>query len=253
LPIPLAEERKIINTLIVLVSSDRGLIGPFNTLVFKAFERFMVKDKVKMIPEHKYLYLAIGKKSEAFLNKKNLKVVKSFYGFDDFIYPEQTEELSNYLIEGFKNLYWDRVLFISMHFRSALKQDPLVRQVLPVDFNKIKETIDELVPEKGKYSEFKSLLNKEFEYNNHIEYIFEPSAEFVLSSLIPHLIHTQIYHLILEANASEHSARMAAMKLASDNAQKVSQELVLNYNKVRQSVITKEVIEINATQSSLSS
>jgi F-type H+-transporting ATPase subunit gamma len=140
-----------------------------------------------------------------------------------------------------------------MHFKSALKQDPLVRQVLPVDFNKIKETIDELVPEKGKYSEFKGLLNKEFEYNNNIEYIFEPSAEFVLSSLIPHLIKTQIYHLILEANASEHSARMTAMKLASDNAQKVSQELVLNYNKVRQSVITKEIIEINATQSSLSS
>jgi F-type H+-transporting ATPase subunit gamma len=197
--------------------------------------------------------LAIGKKSEAFLNKKNLKIVKSFYGFDDFVYPEETEELSNYLIEGFENLYWDRVLFISMHFKSALKQDPLVRQVLPVDFNKIKETIDELVPEKGKYSEFKGLLNKEFEYNNNIEYIFEPSAEFVLSSLIPHLIKTQIYHLILEANASEHSARMTAMKLASDNAQKVSQELVLNYNKVRQSVITKEIIEINATQSSLSS
>jgi len=71
LPIPLAEERKITKTLIVLVSSDRGLIGPFNALVFKAFERFIVKDKEKMIPEHKYLYLAIGKKSEAFLNKKN--------------------------------------------------------------------------------------------------------------------------------------------------------------------------------------
>lgn len=84
-----------------------------------------------------------------------------------------------------------------------------------------------------------------------MDYIFEPSKDEILNSVIPHLIKMQLYHIMLEQNASEHSARRVAMKTASDNADEISDKLSLDYNKVRQSNITRELIEITSTQSAL--
>lgn len=251
--IGLAQKRPLTKTLVVVVSSDRGLIGAFNSLVFKTVEKFIDEDRENVSREHRYLYVAVGKKSVSFLTKSGFNIVKVFSGFDDFVLPEETEILASFIINGFNNMEWDRVVIISMHFRTALKQDPVIRQILPVDFMRIRETIKELVPEYGKYSNLKSLFEgKGSDEKEYVEYLFEPSPREVLDSLVPHLVKMQIYHLILEANASEHSARMAAMKSASDNAQNISYILALSYNKVRQSIITREVIEINATQSALS-
>lgn len=245
----LTVSRPVKNTLLVVVSSDRGLAGSFNTQVFRAVEMFLASDVPARDSSHKYVFAAVGKKSLGYAAKKKFEVAGSFQKFGDFIEPEETEPLAVLVINGFNEEKWDRVVVISTHFRTTLKQETLIRQVLPVDFEKIKETVAEIVPVHGRYSETEAA--RESSLNEKVEYIFEPSPVETVNFLIPQLVKTQIYHLILEANASEHSARMVAMKSASDNADDLSQKLLLGYNKVRQANITNELIEITSTQNAL--
>lgn len=239
--LPLSTPNPVETTLLVVIASDRGLAGAFNTQVFRAAEKLLTPDKV---------YAAVGKKAEKFILKKNLPLVESFHGFGDFVAFGDIMPLSHFIINGFERGKWDKVFTISMHFRTALKQEPLSRQILPLDFEKIRETIEAIVPEYGRYAELKSKSYK-LEAPNNIDYLFEPSAKEALEVLLPHLVEMQIYHLVLEANASEHSARRVAMKNASDSAKDLSEELTLQYNKARQAEITRELVEISSVQSAL--
>lgn len=247
--IPLISSRPIKNTLIVVVASDRGLAGSFNTQVFRAADAFLNSDIYTKSPNHRFLFVSVGKKALAYVTKKKSEIVGSFQKFGDFVRLEEIEPLSVLVVQGFEKERWDRVITVSTHFRTTLKQETLIRQVLPVDFQKIKETVEEIVPERGRYAEqTKTSKRREQE---EIEYIFEPSPREAVSFLIPQLIKMQMYHLVLEANASEHSARRVAMKNATDNADELSEELILGYNKARQANITKELIEITSTQNAL--
>lgn len=246
--IPLAENRPVKTTLVVIVSSDRGLAGSFNSQVFRATDAFLAGDTQSGQPRHKHLFVAVGKKSGAYADKKALETIEKFQDWGDHAEPEEVEPLTQLAVEGFFRQKWDRVLTISTHFRTTLKQETLIRQILPVDFEKIRETIREIVPEHGRWA---NINNGVAGNNNETEYIFEPSPAEALNALIPHLVKMQFYHLMLEANASEHSARMVAMKNASDNADELSGKLNLEYNKARQTGITKEIIEITSTQSAM--
>ena len=242
-------ERVIRRTLVVIISSDRGLAGSFNTQVFRRADQFFASDEYRSDPLHEYRLITIGKKAAQYAAKKSYVVEEKFIGFGDYTTPEEIEAVERIAIEGYRKQRWDRVLVVSTHFRSTLRQDPLVRQILPVDFQKVRETVAELIPEAGKYAgrERHEVLT----INEETEYIFEPTREEALHVLIPHLLKMQLYHLTLEANASEHSARRVAMKTASDNAAELSLGLTLEYNKARQASITKEIIEIVSTQSAL--
>ena len=112
-------------------------------------------------------------------------------------------------------------------------------------FDLIREAVREIVPEHGRFADLESWLPSGKETHGN-EYIFEPDPKHVLDSILPHLLNMQLFHLILEANASEHSARMVAMKNASENASELSESLSLAFNKVRQASITKEMIEISS-------
>ena len=220
-------------TLVVIIASDRGLAGAFNTQVFRYAEKFI---------EENCVFATVGKKAEKFIIKKKLPLVGKFYGFGDFVAPKEVEPLTKFIIGGFKKGEWDRAITISMHFRTVLKQEPLVQQILPVDFEKIRETVKAIVPEYGRYAELtQETINNKQETN--IDYLFEPSAKKALEVLIPHLVEMQIYHLVLEANASEHSARRVAMKNASENSEELFENFTLQYNKARQSSITNEMAE----------
>ncbi|MEK7162295.1 MAG: FoF1 ATP synthase subunit gamma, partial [Patescibacteria group bacterium] len=160
------------------------------------------------------------------------------------------EPLFDFILGGYERGDWDRVLTFSMHFRSALKQEALVREILPLDSGKILATVSEIIPERGRFAQFeKGRASKSG--NKEIDYIFEPSQAELLNNLMPHLLKMQIYHLILEANASEHAARYVSMKNASDNAAELSETLLIQYNKARQAAITGEIIEISATQNAM--
>ena len=243
--LPLAEKREIKKTLLVVVTSDKGLAGAFNTQVFRQVEQFLAQEgaasEIHVVP--------VGKRAVSYFTRRNAKIVESFTGFGDYAMPEEIEPLGNLLVEGFLKGDWDRVVTISTHFRTTLKQTPLSRQLLPVDVEKIGETVAEIVPEKGRYAELaKSEIRNT---KSETEFILEPSPEETLNQLVPHLVTMQVYHVVLEANASEHSARMVAMKTASDNASDLADGLTLEFNKARQAGITKEIIEITSTMNAL--
>ncbi len=254
----LLKARKVKKTLFILVASDKGLAGAFNSSVFRKFEQRMEKDKEKYANKEKY-FMAVGEKSFNYLLKKGLNVLQKFSEVGDYITPEQVKPVTDFIVRGYLNKEWDEVIIFSTHFKSALKQETHVRKILPIDFDNIKETLREIIPERGKFAD----LIKEHRINfiperNPLtgagprEYIIEPNSEKVLEKLTEHLFFMQVYHLILEANASEHSARRLAMKTASENAQDLGDELNLQYNKSRQSSITREIIEITTGAESLS-
>jgi F-type H+-transporting ATPase subunit gamma len=249
--VPFTEQKVVKNTLIVLVSSDRGLAGSFNAQVARATDNLVLTDKFSANPDHKFSFLAVGKKSENYVIKNKFFLAGKFYGFGDFIEPEETIPLAEFIIQGYNDGKYDRVLAVSTHFRTALAQDVLTGQILPLDVERLSESVKEIVPEHGKYSETVASPLGGSTSKSVVEYIFEPDPKAVLDSLVPHLIRMQIYHLVLEANASEHSARRVAMKSASDNADDIGSELTIAYNKARQAAITNEIIEIISTQNAL--
>lgn len=231
-------------TAIILVASDRGFAGSFNNNLFRAFEK-LVEKKEK---DQEYFYVSVGKKSEDYLNKKKITIEKSFKNFGDFVDVGQTQPLADLLIQGYLQKKWDRVLIVSTNFRSTLKQEVIIKEILPINQEKIWQLTKELVPETGRFSNFSEMITKidQRKYSENFEYLIEPDAKTVLDKLAPRLLEIAIYDLIIEANASEHSARMVAMKNASKNAEDLTSKLSIAYNQLRQSLITREISEIVA-------
>jgi len=252
LPELLKHRRNVKKVLFVLVASDKGLAGAFNSSVFKKFESHMKRDADKYVGEEK-LFVAVGEKSNAYLNKRGMKVLQKFVHAGDHTTPEQVKPMIDFIVDGYSEKKWDRVVIISTHFKSALKQEAHIRRFLPIDFDHVADAIRETVPERGKFAELIKEQGVNFVPDKNVkEYLIEPNPKYVLEKLVKHLCFMQMYHLILEANASEHSARRMAMKTASDNANDLGQKLNLQYNKSRQARITTEISEISAGAEALS-
>src|SRR3989338_5614410 len=247
---PLMEKRPIEKTAVVVVASDKGLTGSFNSAVFRAFEKYVAVQPLRM-DASTTTYIAVGQKAVSYLMRRGETIEQSFVKFGDYTNIEEVRPLADYLISGYLAKTWDRVLIFYTNFRSAMQQDVVVRELFPVTFEKLKETAEEIIPQTGRYATegHGALFRGKSRLDTHQgerEYIIEPSPEAVLTELVPHLIVMQVYHIILEANASEHAARRLAMKNASDNASDIVDDLTLEYNKSRQAGITKELTEITA-------
>lgn len=245
-----AEKRPVKKTLVVVIASDKGLAGSFNSQVFKLADNFFARDEFAGNGSHEYLIAGVGKKAIQYASKQKYQTAESFKDFGDVTEPAEVMPMADFAAKGYVDKKWDRIIVISTNFKSALKQEPLARQILPVDFEKIRETVKEIIPETGRFSELGRNHNQG-DKDNEIDYIFEPSPERVFESLIPHLVEMQVYHIFLEAKASEHSARRVAMKTASDNAIELVDSLTLEYNKARQVGITGEILEITSTITTL--
>lgn len=239
---PLLEARTVQKRLVVLVTSDKGLAGAFNSNILKAFENFLVHNSVPSV------YLSVGQRAHEYLSKNKLTEVHSFTKFGDYTTVEEINPLSQFILQGYLQKDWDEVIFFSTHFLNALRQKVLEQKILPVDATSLQGSVEEIIPSHGKFSETES---SSIIPGHSQEYIIEPSPEAVLDSLLPHILTMEIYHIMLEANASEHSARRLAMQNASDNAEEINEELTLLYNKSRQATITREIIEISSGAESL--
>ena len=240
---------QIKKVLFVLISSDKGLAGAFNSSVFKKFAAHFEK-WASLAPEgrEQHIFLAIGEKAYQYLSKNRFNVVKKFVQVGDYTTPEQVEPVTDFIVNGYLKKDWDRVIIISTHFVTALKQEPHVRRVLPIDFDHVAQTVRETIPERGKFADLikEQSINFVPDKSKLKDYLIEPSPKLVLEKLAKHLFFMQFYQMVLEANASEHSARRMAMKTASDNAKDLGENLNLEYNKSRQSKITTEISEISA-------
>jgi len=239
--------REVKRRAIVVVASDRGLAGSFNSNVFRSFERRLEGELKATSDKGQGIFIAVGRKAEEFLNRKNFTIKASFKNFGDHIEAKETKPLTELLVKGFLKEEWDQVTVVFTHFRTTLRQDVVVRDVLPITRDEVVRTVMEIIPEYGRFAELKNggnSLNNRNGFEETFEYLIEPDTKTVLDKLASELVEIALYDLILEANASEHSARMVAMKNASENAEELKGDLTLHYNKVRQAGITREVAEI---------
>jgi F-type H+-transporting ATPase subunit gamma len=239
---PLVKARKIENVLLVLVASDRGLAGSFNSQVTRVAERYLAS----RTPGEQVKLMLVGKKLSSWAAGSTMPVEAVFTGFGDYAEPSDVTPLSKLIIDGYRSGSWDKVVVISSHFKTTLNQITVTRELVPMHIDIIKDTVREIVPEHGRFAELREQIINGHGPEHLTDYLFEPTAALVLDSILPRLFDMQLFHLILEANASEHSARMVAMKNASENAGELSESLSLQYNKARQASITKEMIEITS-------
>lgn len=225
----LTESRSGNKTLIILVTSDKGLAGSLNTAVIKEAERIAAT-----LPKDELIFICLGKRGYEFFEKRGYTIHSYVINQSDDVSLSDMRSVTDEATRLFLSKVVDRVVVVYQNFRSTFEQQPVVRTVLPLNANDLTEIVNGIA---GKGSEV-------VEDTRVSGYTVEPGEEAVLSELLPRLGNVIVYHALLEAKASEHSARMVAMKNASDKAKDVSRFLNLKYNKARQAAITREVSEI---------
>ena len=230
---PLVKPRTVKNTALLLVTSDKGLAGGLNANVLKK-----AVETIKDLKKESVIVYAYGRKGEEYFARRGYRIEKLIENKRDDIDLASIEELSNELSAGYEAALFDEVVAVYSQFKSTFEQIPSVRHVLPLSLTDLERVVGDIVPAKGKWSDEKVSLSAPASYE------IEPAADGVLRALLPRLVAVSVYHMLLEGKASEHSARMVAMKNASDKSKEVARDLTRTYNKVRQAAITREVSEI---------
>ena len=226
---PLMEAQDSDKRLVIIVSTDKGLCGALNTNLLREAAKF---DKDKTI------FLTAGRKASQFVARTKRQLAAEFTYKDAPLFSE-ARTISKFAQEMFLKGEVSRVDVLFTNFISTLNQSPEVRQFLPL--REIK-AVDVGVDGEGGGGELT---------HGQTEFLFEPKAENVLGALLPHYLNYLLYQVLLESKASEHSARMVAMKSATDNAKQMIKDLTLEYNKLRQANITRELLEITTAQMAL--
>lgn len=217
---------------LVIITSDKGLAGSLNSAVLKLVDKFAEgKDPQSVVA------LCLGRKGYEHALRKGFDVSYHAINVRDEVSLEDLAIVAEKAIRFFNTGDVAKLSVVFQNFVSTFLQEPVERQLLPLRRDIITEMIKSVIPKTGKYSNEESAITTR-------SYELEPSSEAVFDVLVPQLIHILLYHALLETKASEHSARMVAMKNASDNAKEVSKRLTLKFNKARQAAITREVSEI---------
>jgi F-type H+-transporting ATPase subunit gamma len=219
---PLTEKREVRKRGVIVISSDKGLCGALNSNLLREAAKF---------PKETTVYVSAGRKAGQFLARTKRTLAAEFTYKDAPLFSE-ARAISRFARDLFAKGEVDQVDILYTNFISTLSQRPDSLTLLP---------IGEL---KGVTAGVHGQEQSEKLLKGATEFLFEPSAEEVLGQLLPHYVNFQVYQILLEAKASEHSARMVAMKNATDNAKQLIKDLTLEYNKLRQANITKELLEI---------
>ena len=224
---PLLHIRDVKKELVLIISTDKGLAGALNTNLFREAAHF---DPAKTT------FVVTGKKARQFVARTKRELLADFELKDAPTFVE-TKPISKFCAEKFLNREVDKVSVLFTHFINTISQRAMVETLLPISSFDLPKKHDESV--EGE------------DVDPMLGYVFEPKAEVVLDSMLPYYIQYQVFQMILDARASEHSARMVAMKNATDNANEFIKDLTLEYNKMRQAGITTELLEIATAQMSL--
>lgn len=213
-------ERDVKKTLVVVVTSDRGLCGAFNANAIKAALALIDEKYTDQERNGNLWILPIGKKAFEYFNKRGYQVVDDYHGIFGELSFDKVKEAAEFAMDGFLNEAFDSVELVYNEFKNVATQILKTEQFLPI-----------VKVESG-------------EVEDSTDYIFEPSVEFIVEEMIPRSLKVQFYKAILESNASEHGARMTAMDQATENAGELLNDLKLVYNRSRQAAITNEILEI---------
>ena len=219
----LAEREEIKKVLVVMISGDRGLAGAYNTnivrFVLSYFDDFPAEVQ----------YITVGRKGRDMLLRRHKDILAEFSDLPAAPTFSDVSAIGRLAVDEFLSRNTDAVYLVYTDFVNMIKQIPTVKKLLPLEFEEGTERVEAFKTTQRKVS---------------AAYIYEPSQDEILDEIIPRFTGLQIYQAILESLASEHAARMVAMKNATDNATELSADLQLEYNKARQQSITNEMLDI---------
>ncbi len=220
--------------LVIVVTSDKGLAGSVNSAVLKEVEKIKAEDG-------NFDVFAIGRKAVDFAKREKINCLHNYTNVSDGVVLEDVYDLVDKIITTFStDETYGQVVMVYQNFISTFEQSPTVRRILPIDPAEVYYIMRGIKPKLGKFSE------ETENPDSVVSYKVEPDTESVLNALIPQLVQILLFHALLESKASEHSARMVAMKNATDKSKEVIKTLTIKYNKARQAAITAEVSEITA-------
>jgi F-type H+-transporting ATPase subunit gamma len=216
----LAAERPVENVMIIVVTSDRGLCGGYNSNLIKLAKQVIAEKYSAQAAKGQVQILPIGKKGFENFTKGGFKVVNQYWDIFTGLSFDKVQTAARHAMDAFANKEVDAVELIYSEFKNAATQRFVAEQFLPV--TKVAKT----------------------EGQKNADFIFEPDKNVLIAELMPKILNTQLFKATLDANASEHGARMTAMDKASDNANELLKSLKISYNRARQAAITTELTEI---------
>jgi F-type H+-transporting ATPase subunit gamma len=218
--VALATERPIEKALIIIVTSDRGLCGGYNSNLIKLAKQVIADKYASQQAKGNVQVLPIGKKGYEHFTKNGFKVVDKYWDIFTGLSFDKVQAAAKYAMDAFANKEIDAVELIFSEFKNAATQRFVAEPFLPVQ--KVAKTAGQ----------------------KNADFIFEPNKEVIIAELMPKILNTQLFKAVLDGNASEHGARMTAMDKASDNANELLKSLKISYNRARQAAITTELTEI---------
>ncbi len=217
-----SKERKVQKALLVVVTSNRGLCGAFNSSVIKFAQHLLNTEYAALFNSGNLDIICIGKKGSEYFNRRKIALKDTNIKLFEALTFENVAPIAEDLMNEFAKGTYDRIQILYNQFKNAASQTLVNEQFLPLQ---------------------KTIVNSEKKTVN-ADYIFEPNKEQIVEELIPKSLKLQFYKTLLDSHASEHGARMTAMHKATDNAQEMIKALRLSYNKARQATITNEILEI---------
>lgn len=216
----LATERPVEKAMVIVVTSDRGLCGGYNSNLIKLTKQVINEKYTALHAKGNVQVLPIGKKGYEHFAKNGFKVVDKYWDIFAGLSFDKVQAAAQYAMDAFANKEVDAVELVYSEFKNAATQMYIAEQFLPV------RKVEKIAGQKN------------------ADFIFEPNQEVLITELMPKILNTQLFKATLDANASEHGARMTAMDKASDNANELLKSLKISYNRARQAAITTELTEI---------
>ncbi|MFZ9661586.1 MAG: ATP synthase F1 subunit gamma [Chitinophagaceae bacterium] len=217
----LASERPINNVLLIVITSDRGLCGAYNTNIIKAAKNIIDEKYASLHNAGKVTIWGLGKKGTEFFQRKGFNVNAEFRDIFMQLKFENVQAIAQAAVKAFVEKQFDVVELVYSEFKNAATQRFAVERFLPIP-----------------------KAEKSGQKSGKADFIFEPAMEILIAELMPKILNTQLYKAVLDASASEHGARMTAMDKASENANELLKNLKISYNRARQAAITTELTEI---------
>ena len=218
--LPLAAERATEKVLLIPITSDRGTCGAYNSNIIKATRLTIETKYAAQAAKGNVTILPIGKKGYEYFQRHGYKLVDNYWNLFADLSFENVRRAAIYAQEAFLNKEYDRVELVYSQFKNAATQIFVSEPYLPIPKVEVAES------------------------KKQTDFLFEPSKEVLIQELMPKILNTQVYKAILDANASEHGARMTAMDKATENAAEILRSLKISYNRARQAAITTELTEI---------
>lgn len=233
---PLLTKNKAKKRLLIVISSNRGLCGPFNSRILNGFDKEFLE-----LEKEDLEIIAVGKKAANHIKRHGYKITALYENLGDTPKFEDVLAISKEVTDSFLNAEYSRIEILYTNYISGLKQEVLNKQLLPLTQESIQQMLEDIEQD----------TDEDYSLKFEREYELEPSPSFLLSYVLPRIIEVQLYQAFLESAASEHSSRMIAMKNASESAGDLIDELTLEFNKARQAAITQEISEIVSAASAL--